>query len=113
MVNPIQRPRSLQNAKDPGAPERWNPQPLASLEDTGLTKLALADHVLKILYFGGDLTGSEVSERIRLPFASVLDPVFEFLKREKFIEVRGGTSGGFNESQYRYIISIKGVEKAQ
>jgi len=113
MVNPIQRPRSLQNANDPGAPERWNPQPLASLEDTGLTKLALADHVLKILYFGGDLTGSEVSERIRLPFASVLDPVFEFLKREKFIEVRGGTSGGFNESQYRYIISIKGVEKAQ
>jgi len=113
MVNPIQRPRSLQNANDPGAPERWNPQPLASLEDTGLTKLALADHVLKILYFGGDLTGSEVSERIRLPFASVLDPVFEFLKREKFIEVRGGASGGFNESQYRYVISIKGVEKAQ
>ncbi len=114
MVNPLQnRTRSLQNPSDGGS-DRWNPPPLATLEDTGLTKLALADHVLKILYFGGDLTGSEVAERIRLPFAGVLDPVFEFLKREKMVESRGsGTGSGFSEAQYRYIISGKGVEKAQ
>lgn len=114
MVQPIQpRQRTPQNMSgDPHAPERWNPPPLATLEDTGLTKLAVADHVLKILYFGGDLTGSEVAERIRLPFSGVLDPVFEFLKREKMIEARGGAGGGFSESQYRYIISTKGIEKA-
>jgi hypothetical protein len=113
MVNPQQnRTRAVQNLNEPGS-DRWNPKPLATLEDTGLTKLALADHVLKILYFGGDLTGSDVAERICLPFAGVLDPVFEFLKREKYIEARGSGAGGFNEAQYRYLISGKGIEKAQ
>lgn len=128
---PVNRPRRLQDLSDqqrppaaPGAPggatpapprpslsQRWNPQPLSTVEDTGLSKLGLADLVLKILYFSGDLTGTDVSEIIKLPFAGVLDSVFEFLKREKFVEVRG--SGGFGESGYRYLISEKGASKAR
>lgn len=115
MTTPL-RPRSLQSLSDQQrlaqTGGRWSPPPLSSLEDTGLTKLNVADHVLKILYFGGDLTGAEVADRIRLPFAGVLDGVFEFLKREKFIEVRGATQG-YSEATYRYLISMKGTEKAQ
>lgn len=112
MVSPnSNRPRNLQQMGD--SPERWNPAPLATLEDTGLSKLSVADHVLKILYFGGDLTGTDVAERIRLPFSGVLDPVFEFLKREKMIEPRGSGSASFSEAQYRYLITTKGIEKAQ
>lgn len=115
MTTPL-RPRSLQSLSDQQrfaqTGGRWSPPPLSSLDDTGLTKLNVADHVLKILYFGGDLTGSEVADRIRLPFSGVLDSVFEFLKREKFIEVRGATQG-YSEATYRYLISMKGTEKAQ
>lgn len=116
MTTPLQRPRSLQSlteqqrAAQTGG--RWSPTPLATIDDTGLTKLNLADHVLKILYFGGDLTGAEVADRIRLPFAGVCDTVFEFLKREKLVEVRGAAQG-YSEATYRYIISSKGTEKAQ
>lgn len=91
--------------------DKWSPKPLANLEDTGLSKLAVADLVLKVMYFGGDLTGHQIAEVVRLPFSGVLDNVFEFLKREKYVEVRGGT--GFGESQYRYIISAKGSDKAR
>lgn len=97
-------PRSLSSA-------RWNPPPLQSVDDTGLSRLGLADMVLKILYFSGDLTGLDVAEMIKLPFANVLDSVFEFLKREKYVEVRG--SGGFGESGYRYLISDRGAAKAR
>lgn len=89
----------------------WNPPPLETLEDTGLTKLNVADLVLKVMYFSGDLTGHAISEIVKLPFTGVLDGVLEFLKREKFVEVRG--SGGFGESSFRYVISSKGSEKAR
>lgn len=90
---------------------RWSPAPLTKLEDTGLSKLAIADLVLKVLYFSGDLTGTDVAEVLRLPFAGVLDSVFEFLKREKYVEIRG--SGGFGEAGYRYLIMQKGSDKAR
>jgi predicted ATPase with chaperone activity len=41
----------------------------------------------------------------------VLDSVVDFLKREKYLEVRG--AGGFGEASYQYIISSKGSEKAR
>src|SRR5690606_2008676 len=50
-------------------------------------------------------------EIVKLPYTGVLDQVMEFLKREKFVEVRG--SDGFGESAYRYLIVEKGSEKAR
>jgi predicted ATPase with chaperone activity len=97
---------SAQQSKD-----GWNPQPLTRLEDTGLNSLNVADLVLKVLYLGGVLAGYEIAEIVKLPYTGVLEPVIDFLKREKFIEVRG--SGGIGESSYQYIISAKGAEKAR
>ncbi len=119
---PANRPRKLQDLGEQSRPaveqhgnaprpNRWVPPPLQRIEDTGLSKLGLSDLVLKVLYFSGDMTGSEVADIVKLPFAGVLDGVFEFLKREKYIEVRGGT--GLGEAGYRYVISIKGSEKAR
>ncbi|MEM6281954.1 MAG: hypothetical protein AAF787_07155 [Chloroflexota bacterium] len=91
--------------------EAWSPPPLRSVEDTGLNMLQLADLVLKILYYNGVLVGSEVAEIIRLPYQNVLDPVMEFLKREKFVEISGG--GQLGPSSYRYKLGEKGTGKAR
>lgn len=115
MTTPLNRTRSLQSLNDQSSMQpggKWAPAPLESIEDTGLTKLSLGDHVLKLLYYGGDLTGSEISERIRLPYAGVIDSVLELLRREKHIEVKGA-SQSYSETSYRYTISGKGVERAQ
>lgn len=118
---PASGPRRIQglgNRQQPGADSvpgtnelAWQPAPLTNLEDTGLTKLNVADLVLKVLYFGGDMTGHAISEVVKLPFTNVLDGVIEFLKREKFLEVKG--SGGIGEASFRYVISGKGVDKAR
>lgn len=121
------RPRKLQSLSDTSrlkkekeaesqsssqqAQVTWYPPPLGSVEDTGLTKLGVADLVLKLLYFSGDMTGYVISDTIKLPFTGILDSVVDFLKREKFVEV--GVSSGFGEAGFRYIITGKGVEKAQ
>lgn len=88
----------------------WSPPPLQKLEDTGLTKLAVADYIIKALYFRGELFGHQIADVLRLPFSGVLDGVLEFLKRDKMVEVAG--AGGIGEASYRYVISSKGMERA-
>jgi len=96
---------------DPSANAPWSPPPLNSLADTGLNLLSVADLVLKVLYFGGYMAGHQVAEIVKLPFTGVIDQVMDFLKREKYVEVRG--SGGLGEAGYQYLISQKGSEKAR
>ena len=89
----------------------WSPPPLNSLNDTGLNLLAVAELVLKVLYFGGYMSGHTISDIVKLPFTGVLDSVIDFLKREKFIEVKG--SGGLGEASFQYLISNAGAAKAR
>src|SRR5450432_1850741 len=96
---------------DPSMSMAWAPPPINTLADTGLNLLSVADLVLKVLYFGGYMAGHQVAEIVKLPFTGVVDQVMDFLKREKFVEVRG--SGGLGEAGYQYLISQKGSEKAR
>lgn len=90
--------------------ELWAPPPIASIEDTGLTRLFISDLILKTLYFRGDLIGDVISKTIKLPFNGVVDQILEFLKREKMIEVKGGT--GIGEAAFRYSITGEGLKRA-
>src|SRR5258708_37051309 len=89
----------------------WAPPPMRSIEDTGLNLITIADLALKVMYFGGIMTGSRVGEIIKLPYTGVVDQVMEFLKREKYVEVKG--QGGLGEAAFQFIISGKGIEKAK
>jgi predicted ATPase with chaperone activity len=89
----------------------WTPPAIASIEDTGLNLLTIADLALKVLYLGGVMDGHDISEVIKLPYTGVIDNIIDFLKREKFVEVRG--SGGFGDASFQYVISSKGSEKAR
>ncbi|PJF40530.1 MAG: ATP-binding protein [Chloroflexi bacterium] len=107
--------RSLKDQASQAPPEpigeEWTPPAISTLEDTGLNLLTVGDLVLKVLYFGGYMTGIAISDIVKLPFTGVLDGVMEFLKREKMLEVRG--AGGLSESSFQYIITSKGAEKAR
>lgn len=88
------------------------PPPVTKIEDTGLSVLWLQDLALKILYFGGYLNGFQVSERIALPFAGIVEHVLENLKREKFVEVKT-QMGGLGEGAYQYAITGAGIARAR
>lgn len=107
--------KSIAAQRPPGTSDlnsvSWTPPPLTSLESTGLNLLNVADLVLKVLYFGGYMPGHNIADIVKLPFTGVLDTVMDFLKREKFVEVRG--SGGLGEAGYQYLISARGAEKAR
>ena len=86
-----------QKAKD------FSPTPITKIEDTGVPELWLQDLVLKIIYFGGYLTGFEVAERIALPFAGLVEYLLDNLKKDKFVEIRS-QSGGIGAGAYQYSI---------
>jgi predicted ATPase with chaperone activity len=84
-----------------------------TIEDTELSVGFLADLALKTLYFAGYISGYEAAEAIKLPFKSITDRVLEFLKRDRFIEVKGSSGGAYAEAAYEYVITGKGIERAR
>ncbi|GAB4570519.1 MAG: AAA family ATPase [Anaerolineae bacterium] len=84
---------------------------MRSIEDTGLNLLQIADLILKVLYFSGFMSGQQIADFVRLPYVGVVDRVMEWLKREKFVEVKG--AAGVSVAAYQYMVSDKGSEKAR
>ncbi len=91
--------------------EPWAPPPVRTVQDTGLNIGVLQDLAIKILYFGGYLSGNQIAQQMNLPFTGVIEGVMEALKREKFLEVRA-VSGGLGAGAFEYVITLKGIEKA-
>jgi predicted ATPase with chaperone activity len=89
----------------------WQPPPVQSLEETGLTHGFLSDMALKIMYIRGQVTGYEIAEQLRLPFQTVMSSIMDFLKREQMCEIKG--SGGLGAGNYQYIITSKGAARAR
>ncbi len=109
---PGQPPQSgAQTSPQPPNPNAWSPPVMRSIDDTGLNLLTIADLVIKVLYFSGFMTGHKIADFVKLPYTGVIDGVMEFLKREKYVEVKG--AGGVGEAAYQYMISAKGSEKAR
>jgi hypothetical protein len=91
--------------------ENWIPRPIRTIQDVGLNVGILSDLAIKTLYFSGYLTGNRMAELMHLPFTPVVQEIMETLKREKLVEVRGG--GGLGAGAFEYVITQKGIEKAQ
>jgi len=110
-VQPLpQQDQSSAQAQTP-AQKAWAPPIMRSVADTGLNMLSIADLVIKVVYFSGLMTGQQIADFVRLPYTGVIDSIMEFLKREKFLEVRG--AAGVSPASYQYIISEKGSDKAR
>lgn len=88
------------------------PKPITQIEDTGLSALWLQDHILKVMYFEGFLSGFAIAEKIALPFSGVVDQMLESLKREKLVEVRSSQMG-LGDGAYQYAITGAGIARAR
>ena len=91
--------------------KQWTPPAMRNIDDTGLNMGLLTDLAIKTIYYAGYLTGHDLATRMHLPYNGVVDRILEFMKREKWVEVRG--AGALNEAAYEYLISNKGSDKAR
>lgn len=100
------------NHQEPNHSGMFIPTPVNKIEETGLSPLWLQDLALKIIYFGGYLTGFKVAEELALPFTGIVDQIMESLKREKYIEVKSSQIG-LGEGAYQYAITGLGIARAR
>jgi len=87
------------------------PQPM-SIEDTGLNLQFLSDLALRILYFGGVMTGYEITNEVALPYEGVMEHIFSYWRQQRLVEVLGrdAVSG---EATYQYELSDLGRHRAE
>ncbi len=93
-------------------PLRLAPAPPAprSIKETGLNEVVVADLILKHLLQHGLMHGYEIARSLCLPF-SVLEPLLDWLKHERYLEVTGGEL--FGPVSYRYALTDLGRSRAQ
>jgi len=89
----------------------WEPPPVGSPAETGLDSGVLSDLALKLMYFRGQITGSELAIEMGLSFHTVIQPIMSFLRREEMCDVKGST--GLNAATFQYVITVKGAERAR
>ena len=80
-----------------------------TLEATGLRLDMIMQLLLKTLHATGELHGTELADRLGVPF-SVIDPAIEAMKTQRFCEIVGGSPIG--PPSYKYRISDLGRERA-
>ncbi|HEY6873996.1 MAG TPA: ATPase [Geobacteraceae bacterium] len=86
-----------------------HPGPPNKVEETGLSLSFIADLIMKHVLLLGEFKIADVVERVKLPI-SVVDAVLETLKRDRFVEVKGGT--GFATVTYTFKITEQGKNRA-
>jgi hypothetical protein len=89
----------------------WQVVPCAppSLAESGLSLDLVTQLALKALHFAGELAGTDVSDRLGLPWA-VVEPALEGLKQQRHVEVAGGSFVG--GASYRFRITDAGRARA-
>ena len=60
--------------------------------------------VLKALFFAGELRGSDIANRIKLP-QLIIDEVIEGLRKSKYIDLKGGAGMGVGKSGMIYTLT--------
>ncbi|MBZ4410781.1 ATPase [Myxococcus faecalis] len=85
----------------PGAPDRFWPTQPRDLSETGLTATFVEELVLKALFFAGEMRGMDLASRLQLP-TSIVDDIIEGLRRQKYVDIRGGGASGVGKSTMIY-----------
>ena len=60
--------------------------------------------MLKALFFAGELRGADLAQRIKLP-QLIVDELIEGLRRQKYIDLKGGAGLGVGKSTMIYTLT--------
>jgi predicted ATPase with chaperone activity len=82
-----------------------------TLEATGIPQSFLTSLALKILYFGGTMSGFQIAQAMRLHFNGVVDPLLQGLKNHHLVRVMSGNH--HNQASYQYTITEEGGKRAR
>ncbi|RKG59805.1 ATPase [Corallococcus sp. AB011P] len=100
-VGPERRGFRRGEASDAPVTNRFWPAQPKTLQEAGLNATFVEELVLKAIFFAGEMRGMDVATRLQLP-TTLVDEVIEGLRRQKYIDIRGGGGSGVGRSTMIY-----------
>ena len=91
-------------------PTRYSPKPPASLAEAGVSDTLAEQLILKNLYFRGEIAGRDLARQLGFSF-SVIEPIIDFLKRARLVEVK--RSAGLGNMSSVFAVSDAGRGRAK
>ena len=91
-------------------PTQYSPKPPASLAEAGVSDTLAEQLILKNLYFRGEIAGRGLARQLGFSF-SVIEPILDFLKRARLVEVK--RSAGFGNISSVFAASDAGRGRAK
>lgn len=92
------------------AGEGFFPAAPQSLAESGLTSSFVQEHLLRLVYFADQATGAELADECGVPYASVIGPELEHLRRDHLVEVR--TQRVVGEAGFVFGLTARGTTRA-
>ncbi|HYI02821.1 ATPase, partial [Hyalangium sp.] len=102
----VQR-RAIEPAAPP--PKAFWPQPPRTIQEAGLTVSMVEELILKAVFFAGEIRGIDLGNRLALP-STIVDEVIEGLRRQKYLDIRGGGGSGVGKSTMIYQLTSFATE---
>lgn len=103
-----QQRRALEPSAPPAQRSFWPSQP-RTIEEAGLNVAMVEELILKAVFFAGEMRGMDIANRLKLPSA-IVDEVIEGLRRQKYLDIRGGGSSGVGRSTMIYQLTSFATE---
>jgi predicted ATPase with chaperone activity len=79
-----------------------------TIRDVGIDPGLLGSLALKVLYFSGNSTASDIAARMALPLGTTLE-ILDFLRKERLCEVLGSDSQALGS--YRHSLTMAGLDR--
>jgi energy-coupling factor transporter ATP-binding protein EcfA2 len=86
------------------------PPPPQTMAETGLNRTFLTEHLLRVLYNRGRMTGRELADALCL-YYRIVEELIQDLRRVEQIDIIG--QKGFGDINYEYVLTPRGQEAAQ
>jgi hypothetical protein len=86
------------------------PKPPSSVEEIGLVVPFIEDHIIRVLYFSQQATGSQIAAGCGVPYVAIQN-LIHGLSREHILEIVGQKT--LVESGYTYMLAPKGRIRAE
>lgn len=83
----VRSPGAARSAK-----HKFWPDPPRSIEDLGIKPTMVEELILKAVFFAGEMRGSEICDRIKVP-QTIVEEVIEQLRKQKYLDMKGSGMG--------------------
>jgi hypothetical protein len=102
-------PPPTDDVSRPKLSNRFVPEAPQTIEETGLNRTFLYEHILRIIYNKGRVSGADLVEEMKISYR-ILDVLLSDLRKQEMIDIGG--QRGYSDINYEYILTPRGIQGA-